>query len=103
MSLTCVEKVLGGSEAWGGAQKTCIHEASQSNFEADFTLIFQKLEKGYVFLNIICTTCRTILIQSALCSPDVGECFRYPEHVSNPVEHSALRIRIVRHVVYFIF
>ncbi len=84
MYLTRVENFRGGSEAWGVAQKICIHEASQSNFEADFRWIFQKIEKIYVFLKIICTTCRTVLIQSALCSPDLGECFRYPEHVSNP-------------------
>ena len=83
MSLTCVEKVLGGSEAWGGAQKTCIHEASQSNFEADFTRIFQKIETFFVFLKIKCVRCRTVLIRGALCFPDLGECFRYPEHVSN--------------------
>ena len=83
MSLTCVEKVLGGSEAWGGAQKTCIHEASQSNFEADFTRIFQKIETFFVFLKIKCVRCRTVLIRGALCSSDPGECFRYPEHVSN--------------------
>ena len=26
---------------------------------------------------------RPALIQSALCSPDLGECFTYPEHVLN--------------------
>ena len=52
MSLTFVEKILCGSEAWEGAQKTCINEASQSNFEGDFTWIFQKIEIVYVFLKI---------------------------------------------------
>ena len=32
---------------------------------------------------IKCLRCRTALIQSALCSPDLGECFTYPEHVPN--------------------
>ena len=35
------------------------------------------------FPKIICTACRTVLIQSALCSPDLGESFRYPQHVCN--------------------
>jgi len=26
---------------------------------------------------------RLALIQSVLCSPDLGECFTYPEHVLN--------------------
>ena len=35
------------------------------------------------FPKIICTTCRTVLIQNALCSPDLGRYSRYPEHVYN--------------------
>ena len=82
MSLTCVENFWMALKL-GGAQKTCIHEASQSNFEADFTRIFQKIETFFVFLKIKCVRCRTVLIQSAMCSPDVSGCFKYPDHVSN--------------------
>ena len=32
---------------------------------------------------IKCLRRRTVLIQRALCSPDLGECFTYPEHVPN--------------------
>ena len=35
------------------------------------------------FPKIICIACRTVPIQSALCSPDLGECFRYPQRVCN--------------------
>ena len=35
------------------------------------------------FVKIKCLRRRTALIQSALCSPDLGECFTYPEHVFN--------------------
>ena len=83
MCLIRAENFVGGSEAWEFAQQICIHDTSQSNVEAHFTWIFQKLEKIHAFLKIKCIRCRTVLIQSALCSPDLGECFRYPEHVSN--------------------
>ena len=45
--------------------------------------IFKKNEKVRVSCNIKCLRRRTVLIQSALCSPDLGECFTYPEHVPN--------------------
>ena len=35
------------------------------------------------FVKIKCLRRRTALMQSALCSPDLGECFKYPEHVFN--------------------
>ena len=49
----------------------------------DFTWIFRKSKIFSVCFKIICTACRTVLIQSALCSPDLGGCFRYSEHVYN--------------------
>ena len=33
------------------------------------------------FAKIKCLRRLTVLIQSALCSPDLGECFTYPKHV----------------------
>ena len=39
----------------------------------------KKLHGVHAFVNIKCLVCRTAFIQSALCSPDLGECFTYPE------------------------
>ena len=36
---------------------------------------------GNNFVKIKCLRRRPALIQSALCFPDLGECFTYPEHV----------------------
>ena len=36
---------------------------------------------GLTLLKKKCLRRRTVLTQSALCSPDLGECFTYPEHV----------------------
>ena len=47
-------------------------------------LDFQKKnQKVRVSCNIKCLRRRTVLIQRALCSPDLGKCFTYPEHVPN--------------------
>ena len=43
----------------------------------------KKMNRVCVSCNIKCLGRRTALIQSALCSPDLGECFTYPEHVPN--------------------
>ena len=51
--------------------------------KVDFTWIFRKSKKFSVCFKIICNACRTVLIQSALCYPDPGDCFRYPQHVCN--------------------
>ena len=48
--------------------------------------IFKKLHGAHAFIKINCLRCRTALIQSALCSLDLGECFTYPEHVPNSYE-----------------
>ena len=49
----------------------------------DFALIFRKSKKFSVCFKIICNACRTVLIQNALCYPDPGDCFTFPEHVYN--------------------
>ena len=45
--------------------------------------IFRKILKFHVCFNKKCLSCRTVLNQRALCSPDLEECFTYPEHVHN--------------------
>ena len=52
----------------------------------DYNLEIQNRRPNHgvnTFPKIIWTACRKVLMQSALCSSDLGECFRCPEHDYN--------------------
>ena len=72
-------------ELWSSRvrSKLGFYDKNDRKFEVDFTWIFRKSKRFSVCLNIICTARRAVLIQRVLCSPDLEECFRYPEHVCN--------------------
>ena len=56
--------------------------------------IFKKMNRVCVSCNIKCLGRRTALIQSALCSPDLGECFTYPEHVPNSYKNFLVALKV---------